>query len=184
MPQINYDLYFVETIWPSREKRKGQVDESDWGRYTNTAYNDMRRPGTRKSFERTIGTFDKENADVADVPSRCKDGGAGFTQFRDIAAFTEPEPAIAYARRLAEFGELSAARDHHGESYRGPLRVRVMRETVSTAQTVVHTPKLRKPAPPEAVDLISDEQLRHIADAKDVGAVRERIREALKESTK
>ena len=140
-----YTVYIVEAKWPQRGERKTR---REFRRYLTSAWNDRRKPNVRFQPHGVChGTFDKENADVAAHPSRVKertpygDGVGG--DFRHIPAFTEPAPALAYAARLAEHGELASKyndmthipnwrRDHSGK-----IEVRVVEERMARIARVV-----------------------------------------------
>jgi hypothetical protein len=146
-------LYWVECEWPDTRsasmKREGWSRGRGFGRYSHTAFNDKRNPGTHKFFSSTVGTFDAENKDVADHPSRVNFGGAVSDR---CMAFTDPAAALAYADRLTEFGELASKQDAHQEEFikayaeAGPIKTRVVEErTTKLTRLVKRAPKFEWP---------------------------------------
>lgn len=143
-------VFYVEVNWPDTRtaamKKDGWThDPNKYNRYPHTAFNDRRRPGNRKFFSSTVGTFDHENADVADARSRVTFGGAASDR---QMGFYDPSDAFAYADRLREFGELASNKDQHQGAHiaahkkaaKTGLRVRVVHERRASFVRVV-TPK-------------------------------------------
>jgi hypothetical protein len=167
----NYDLYFIETIWPSSTK-------SGFTRYNSTAYNDRRTPGTRTLFSSVVGTFDENNKDVSAVPERVTNGHSGWLRFADVAAFTTARAALNYAERLTEFGEIAAAQGPHGDQYRGPIKVQVVRETMTTTREVLwNSPKPVR----DKFDKLTVAECRKITTQHSPEVVRQMLRNLLSE---
>lgn len=128
-----HDIYVVETNWPGGT----QLDCKRFARYSVTAYNDRRDPSTRKWFDSVVGDFDKKNAGVCAVPERMGTGSDGWSQFKDMFVFSTFSAASACAARLAEHGELAAAKGDHGKSYEGPILTRVVHDVLVQTTIVV-----------------------------------------------
>ena len=136
--------YFVECIWPSNKFGEPGVPEPEkerWGRYTPTAWNDKNEPSEKRWFGSAVGDFDKIHADVAVHPSRLSGNGAAGER---SPAFTDPQAALAYARRLQEFGECASRFSDGGTQesrdlqYKGrEIRTRVVEQYDRTRQRVV-----------------------------------------------
>lgn len=140
-----YTVYVVEAMWPERGERHSR---KEYGRYCTSAWNDRRKPKTTyDGYGKCDGTFDKENPDVAAHPSRITermsygDGLGG--DFKSIPTFTEPGPALAYAARLAEVGELASKYDNmtHIPNWRrdhsGKVETRVVEERMARITRIV-----------------------------------------------
>ena len=126
--------YIVQSKWP------GHGDGPyHWGTYSPSAFNDKRKPNKvpRARDRSPEGTFDRRNMDVADHPSRVGrrvDWDWPVGPFDAAPVFTDPHAALAYAERLAKYGECSALYGTSGTEagrrivYAGAIRTRVVEE--------------------------------------------------------
>jgi hypothetical protein len=135
------DRFFVEAVWPDTHSvRAPRLGRKEFKRYSRFAFNDRRRPNTqRDGYGKARGTFEEENPDVAKHPSRLE----LRAPLDNIAVFSDPAAALAYAVRLAEVGELASKYDNmtHIEGWRerhsAAIQTRVVHERSALIAKVV-----------------------------------------------
>ena len=127
-------LYYVESRWPSSEFGKPAnhtpPEQVKWVRHNSSAWNDKRAPNTKRDgFLMCRGSFDEQNPDVAEVPSRVR------VYRSDAPVFTDLDAAFAYAERLREFGECAyryggsgTQEDRDAQYADRPIYTRVVRQ--------------------------------------------------------
>lgn len=123
---LHEDIFVVQAIWPDKDKK-----EPRWfNAYNASAFDDKDHPS---AYDRAIGTFDKKNKAVANHKSRVYQATGGAPKF------TDPAAALAYAAKLKERGQLTAAQGSEPwrKSYLGKIFTRVVRETLTKSVVVV-----------------------------------------------
>lgn len=141
-----HDLYYVESIWPcthdeNHKEPCGMYRNDPWRRYSTSAFNDKRKPNKqRDGYGHANGSFDRENMDVSEK-RMATSPKTGFLIEHPV--FEREDDALAYAERLAKYGELASKYDNMGhipnwkKNHSRKIRTRVVRERTATIVTSI-----------------------------------------------